>query len=145
MKSLVFFADGTPVGQPRARACIRGRHAGVYDPGTADAWKRVVAIRAKEAWDKVQFDGPVKLTLSIWMPRPKKHFTSKGRKPFAPVWHTQKPDLDIIEKAIKDAITDAGVWKDDCLVCEVTKTKRFADLQSGAHIVIEEIETVKGA
>ncbi len=30
------FIKGIPKGQPRVRAFVRGRHAGVYDPGTAD-------------------------------------------------------------------------------------------------------------
>jgi crossover junction endodeoxyribonuclease RusA len=142
VKTLTFFADGEPVGQPRPRACIRGKRAGVYDPGTADAWKRIISIRAKQAWDKVQFTGPIKLLLVIWMPRPKKHFNKGGAVvPSAPTWHTARPDLDNIEKAIKDAITDAGVWRDDSQVCAVVKTKRYAEKVTGAEIRIEEIPT----
>lgn len=138
--SLSFYVSGTPVGQPRPRACIRGRHAGMYDPGTADAWKAAVAAAAKAAWDGRQFTGPVKLTLGVWMPRPKSHLRSNGElKPSAPRWHISKPDLDNIEKAIKDAISTAGVWKDDCLVCAVGKTKMYAVQQPGASIRIEEI------
>jgi crossover junction endodeoxyribonuclease RusA len=140
VKSLSFYAIGTPVGQPRPRACIRGRHAGMYDPGTADAWKAAVSAASKAAWDGRVFDGPIRLSLTIWMPRPKSHLRSNGEvKPTAPRWHTSKPDLDNIEKAIKDAITTAGVWKDDCLVCSVRKTKRYADGQPGAEVRIEEI------
>ena len=141
MKSLTFFAIGTPVGQPRPRACIRGKHAGMYDPGTADAWKAAVARAAKEASDGHVFTGPVHLNLWVYMPRPKSHFRASGAiKPSAPSWHTSKPDLDNIEKAIKDAITDAGIWADDSLVCLVYKSKFYSvDGRPGARIEIREI------
>ena len=141
MKSLSFFALGTPVGQPRPRACIRGRHAGMYDPGTADAWKAAVASAAKAAWDGRIFSGPIRLSLTIYMPRPKHHFRANGvLKPTAPRWHTSKPDRDNVEKAVKDAITHAGIWKDDSLVCDGPTSKVYAAAgQSGAQIHIEEI------
>ena len=141
MRSLSFFALGTPVGQPRPRACIRGRHAGVYDPGTADAWKASVASAAKAAWDGRVFDGPLRLTLTIYMPRPKSHFRANGAiKPSAPLWPTGKPDRDNLEKAILDALTTAGVWKDDSLVCTGATRKIYAmERVGGASIEIEEM------
>ncbi len=138
--SLSFYVHGTPVGQPRPRACVRGKHAGMYDPGTADVWKAAVAAEAKRQWNGQQFTGPVKLSLQVWMPRPKSHLRANGDlKPNAPRWHIAKPDLDNIEKAIKDAITTAGIWKDDSLVCAVGKTKMYAVYEPGASIRIEEI------
>ncbi|NBW12823.1 MAG: RusA family crossover junction endodeoxyribonuclease [Caulobacteraceae bacterium] len=136
----MFFADGEPVAQPRARACIRGRHAGVYDPGTADAWKRTVAIRAKEAWDGVQFTGPLKLTINAYFPRPKSHFGKRGLKDGAPRFHTIRPDVDNLAKAIMDALTKAGIWSDDCQVVEGKTSKWYTALQVGAQIEIEELK-----
>ena len=43
----------------------------------------------------------------------------------APTWHTYKPDLDNIEKTLKDALSDIRVWGDDCQVCQVEKTKIY--------------------
>jgi len=141
MKSLSFFAIGTPVGQPRSRACIRGRHAGMYDPGTADAWKAAVASAAKATSDGHVFDGPIRLSLTIYMPRPKNHFKANGSlKPSTQRWHTSKPDRDNIEKAILDAITKAGIWADDSLVCDGRTEKVYSDTAlTGAQIRIEEI------
>jgi crossover junction endodeoxyribonuclease RusA len=137
---LSFYVHGTPVGQPRPRACIRGRHAGMYDPGTADAWKAAVAAAAKAAWDGRVFDCPIRLLLTIWMPRPKSHLRSNGEvKPTAPRWPTAKPYRDNLEKAVLDAITTAGVWKDDSLVCSGNTTKTYGVGRAGAHIRIEEI------
>jgi crossover junction endodeoxyribonuclease RusA len=113
----------------------------MYDPGTADAWKAAVASAAKAASDGHVFDGPLRLTLAIYMPRPKAHFRANGKlKPSAPDWPTGKPDRDNLEKAILDAITKAGIWKDDSLVCTGSTTKIYAlERGGGARIEIEEI------
>jgi hypothetical protein len=39
-----FFVTGLPKAQPRVKACIRGAHAGVYTPATADAWKKLIIL-----------------------------------------------------------------------------------------------------
>ncbi len=147
MKQLSFFAPGIPKGQPRVRAFVRGRHAGVYDPGSADDWKACVMIAAKRAMSdnatRPMFTGPLRLVLVFVFPRPKSHMTSKGLiKPSAPAWHTGKPDFDNTAKAVADVLTQAQMWQDDAQVCSVSMTKRFAALDeaSGCHITINSIE-----
>ena len=141
MKTLSFFAAGIPKGQPRAKACIRGKHAGVYDPGTADDWKAVVRHKIAESWDKQPFTGPVSVTLRFWFQRPKAHFDSKGHiKPSAPNCKTSKPDLDNLAKAVMDAATNAGVLRDDAQVVNLTITKRYDDAAPGCDVTIEEVE-----
>ena len=140
MKSLSFYALGTPVGQPRPRSCKRGKRSGVYNPRTADEWKAAVAAAAKAAWDGRQFTGPIRLSITAWMSRPKSHFRADGQlKPGAPRWHVSKPDRDNVEKAVMDAITNAGIWTDDSLVCDGPVRKLYANGQPGAEVRIEEI------
>lgn len=138
MRKITFFAPGTPKGQPRVRACIRGRHAGVYDPGTADEWKQAVRVAALKALNGVPFSGPLSLRLDFGMPRPKGHFTKKGLRTTAPLYHTIKPDLDNCTKAVKDALTNVGVWHDDSQVCVSIGTKSYSSL-TGCQITIKEI------
>lgn len=120
------FVPGIPKGQPRARACIRGRHAGVYDPGTADAWKHAVA----DSWrllPATKHTEPVKLDLQFFLPRPKSHFRSNGElKPAAPMFHTGKPDCDNLAKAVMDVLTRLGAWTDDSAVWCVKIFRRWA-------------------
>jgi len=147
MKTLSFFAHGTPKGQPRARACIRGKHASVYDPGTADAWKFSVRSAAKEAWDGVQFEGPLRLKLEFIFPRPKCHFRT-GKladqlKPFAPHHHTAKPDFDNAAKAVCDALTTAGLWSDDAQVSSCTVKKTYGSAMPGCAIEIQTQEETR--
>ena len=136
---LQFFAHGLPKGQPRARACRRGNHASVYDPGTADAWKWAVRAAAKDKWDGVPFVGAIRLEVIFYMPRPKAHFRTNGDlKPNAPKWHIGKPDRDNLEKAVMDALTTLGVWADDCQVCTGTVQKQYAT-KGGAWVTVAEV------
>ena len=147
---ITFFVAGTPIAQPRVRACIRGKHAGVYDPGTANEWKNQVmsagttaAYRPEHGTKCEIITGPVGLTLHFYLPRPKHHFRSNGElKQTAPWWHTSKPDLDNLEKAVKDAITQIGViWADDSQVCMSQKTKIYATNEKpvGVRVTIEKL------
>lgn len=134
-----FLVHGDPKGQPRARACRRGKHSGVYDPGTADAWKFAVREAARVALNGQTFgQSPLKVTLRFWFRRPKHHYRSNGElKLNAPPWHAQKPDRDNLEKAVLDALTTLGVWTDDSQVCCGSVTKRWADV-GGCDVTIEE-------
>lgn len=147
---ITFFVEGDPKGQPRARACIRGKRAGVYDPGTADAWKMAVA----EAWrHKVApenaprlspFETAVSLRLSFWFRRPKGHYGSGKNagalKDSAPRVHTAKPDLDNLAKAVMDVLTRLGAWTDDAIVCRLDVSRGWAQSQPGCQISITEME-----
>lgn len=146
MKQLSFFAPGIPKGQPRVRAFVRGRHAGVYDPGTADDFKGAIMIAALAAilgLARPVFTGPTRCDAAFVFPRPKSHFTSKGQiKLTAPMWHIQKPDRDNLDKCLLDALTKLQMWGDDCQVCAGHISKRFAamDEASGCHITINALE-----
>lgn len=120
------FVNGTPKGQPRPRAFVRGNRAAVYDPGTAEGWKGQVAM----AWMATGLDniieGVFHVSLDFRFPRPKHHSNSKGiLKPGAPDWHTAKPDADNCAKAVLDALTSLNVWKDDALVASLSITKKY--------------------
>lgn len=144
-----FFVEGDPKGQPRARACIRGKRAGVYDPGTADKWKAAVA----EVWRNVvapenaprlsPFTGAVSLRLGFFFRRPKGHYGSGKNagslKAGAPNRHAGKPDLDNLAKAVMDVLTRLGAWTDDALVSRLTVSRAWAVGVPGCSISITEI------
>jgi Holliday junction resolvase RusA-like endonuclease len=140
MTSLSFFVDGDPKSQPRGRACRRGNHAGIYDPGTADGWKASVRAAAKNGWDGVVFTGPLRVDVAVYFKRPKSHYFTGKRSDVlrldAPSYHTTKPDRDNLDKAILDAITNAGIWYDDSQVCAGTITKSYVQFIAGADITI---------
>ena len=139
---LSVFVPGTPVAQPRPRAVIRGRHAGVYDPGTADKWKSQIRKVVTDATGGTEpFPGPVRLSLTFYMPRPKSHYRTNGMlKPSAPAFNLTRPDLDNTAKATMDALTTAQVWNDDAQVCTLIVRRRWADGQPGCQVTIREDE-----
>lgn len=68
-----------------------------------------------DGWTPIE--QPVAVTLLFHFPRPKSHYRT-GRyahmlKPSAPQYHTTTPDLDKLQRAVLDAITSAGYWRDD--------------------------------
>lgn len=133
--TLSFFVTGNPKPQPRAR---HGKHT--YNPGSADQWKRNVKAAAQVAWDGMPFIGPVRVSLVFHFARPASHYNKAGLKPTAPKrWHDQKPDRDNLDKAVLDALTDLGVWRDDAAVCDGTILKVWSS-SPGCHVTIELLE-----
>jgi Holliday junction resolvase RusA-like endonuclease len=136
--STSFFVTGHPKSQPRARARQFGK--GVYNPDTADGWK--ACIRADwKALQQPAWEGPLKVSLTFYFARPAAHYgTGKNAlnlKPTAPLWHTKKPDRDNLDKAVMDALTNAGAWADDCQVCAGSIRKVWGPLP-GVRISISE-------
>lgn len=93
-------------------------------------WRDTVAWTAKGAMGpEPPLLGPVQLSVVFYMPRPKAHYgTGKNAselKANAPRFCEKKPDVDKLLRALCDAMTTAGVWRDDSQVVSVTATKRY--------------------
>jgi len=135
MSTLAFTITGEPKGQPRPRAFARKMGnvhvARFYDSDVADAWKQAVMlaiIKAANAHKWTLTLRPVAVELRFAMPRPKSHSGAKGLKPSAPEFHTQKPDIDNLEKLLGDQITRSGrIWRDDSQVVSMRSDKFWAE------------------
>jgi Holliday junction resolvase RusA-like endonuclease len=126
--TIQLFIPGLPVAQPRAKATIRGKHASVYNPKTADVWKAAIVSAIRPLMGDTLL-GPVRCILNFTLPRPASHYGT-GRnahllKPTAPDAHMKKPDADNLAKAVLDALSNAGTWRDDSQVCDLTVTKQY--------------------
>jgi len=91
-------------------------------------------------------DGPIMLTVTFWLNRPKGHYGT-GRnagklKASAPRFPASMPDLDKLLRATMDALTAAGCWTDDSQVicCSAAKYYAPAGQSSGADIHIGSAE-----
>jgi crossover junction endodeoxyribonuclease RusA len=135
---LDFFVAGIPKAQPRVKAFVRGGHAGVYTPDSAESWKQEVRKEAIANAPESVMAHPVRVELDFFLPRPKAHYKRDDSvKPNSPVWHRKKPDLDNLIKAVTDAITDTQrVWLDDSQICEITATKTYAINAVGCSVFI---------
>jgi len=118
---------GKPAPQPRVRAYRRGEHAGVYTPSMADAWKGQVMLAA--GLYRGQFTtGPLRLEVEFYLPRPQ----ARKNDDYVAV----KPDLDNLLKSTMDALTNAGVWRDDSQVAAVVMSKRYESANQAIGAVI---------
>lgn len=136
-----FTVHGTPKPQPRPRAYVRGKRAGVYDPGTAHEWKHRVGKEAEKHAPAEPLTGALWVSLTFYMPRPKGHFGT-GRnagklKSSAPRHHTSRPDVDNLAKAVLDAMSEAGVWKDDDQIVRLDIDKQYGE-REGVYVRVKE-------
>jgi Holliday junction resolvase RusA-like endonuclease len=133
---VAFDVLGIPKAQPRAKAFARGGHAAVYNPATAEGWKGCIALAAREHLPRVPLDCPIRLGLTVFFPRPK--YMLARKYPGGAILHTAKPDSDNTKKAVMDALTQIGMWRDDALVCSWFGDKYYAarGQASGALIQI---------
>lgn len=110
-------------------------------------WRRDVeeAARAAMARHKnfVMLDGPLELQITFWIQRPKAHYrTGKYAaevRDDAPCYCSVTPDLSKLVRSTEDALTIAGVWKDDARVAVTRVEKRYVDGEPGAHIRISSL------
>ena len=134
-----FFVAGIPKAQPRVKAFVRGGHAGVYTPDSAESWKQAVRKEATENAPESLVAHPIRVELDFFLPRPKADYKRDGSlKADRAIWHTSKPDLDNLIKAVMDAITDTErIWLDDSQICTVSATKSYALNASGCSVRID--------
>ena len=136
-----FRVDGLPKAQPRIKATIRGaaRHASVYTPQTAKAWKSAVVEAGREHMPAMPLSGPVRVGLRFYFPRPQRLMRKKD--PANRIWHTSKPDRDNLEKAVLDCLTAAGWFCDDSQVCAGETLKFYVpkDGEPGAVVFVQEL------
>lgn len=142
MNTIKFAVSGIPKPQPRPRAFARNMGGGkfaarVYDAGTAEGWKAAVAIAAKPLLPTEPTMEALAVKIDFLMPRPKGHFTSKGAlTKSAPLQPCNKDDLDNLAKAVLDALTQIGMWRDDGQIVQLSLSKQYATSGSGCRVEV---------
>ena len=136
-----------PAGQPRVKATSRGGFVKIYTPWKTPGGKKAkrfrdaVAAEALYEAPPTPIDSAVRVTITLWMPRPKPLLTKNAPEGELP--HTSKPDIDNIAKLILDGISDCGrMWVDDRLVTELVVKKQYTSKggEAAAWVVIEALE-----
>jgi crossover junction endodeoxyribonuclease RusA len=101
-------------------------------------WVRLQACEVMRLNQHAMLNGPVQISVTFYMDRPKSHSTTKGLRPTAPTYHTGKPDIDKLLRAILDALT--GVcFRDDSQIAIVSCEKNYATAAS-TEIYIFDLE-----
>lgn len=132
-----------PQGSMRLHKLPNGGTAARY-PAAVYAWRAQVQQAVAEMVID-PFLGAVELSLGFDLPRALGHFGT-GRnagtvKAGAPAHPTSAPDLDKLVRCVGDAITDAGLWKDDAQVVALHAGKRYVETRPGVLITVTEAPT----
>lgn len=95
-----------------------------------------VVAGTPDGWDP---SAPMSVAVLFRFGRPKGHFTGSGAlRPAAPEYKTTRPDLDKLVRAVLDACTDAGAWRDDSQVFHLAAGK-FWSTRPGLDLTIDTI------
>lgn len=146
-QKVAFWAYGVPVPQGSkkiGRNSATGRPLLVNDNDKAlKPWRETVDFFARRAMRRLErFEGPVRVELTFYMPRPQSHYkTDRTLKASAPAWPAVKPDIDKLERSVFDSLTSSGLWADDARAVKVEKSKRYADDHDpGVLVVVADLE-----
>lgn len=142
---ITFTAYGIPAPKGSTKAFYRPgmKHAVItHDNARTKPWQEAVVSAARDAvGDGVPMEGPVVVRLEFYLPKPK----SAPKRVIYPV---KKPDLDKLVRTVKDAMTRAGVYRDDSQVVVLHTGKAFAagpfdgDGEKGIPRVVVQVELV---
>ena len=115
---LSLWVEGRPRPQPRARAARNGHF---YTPKNGAEWREAIYTAAAAEWGgKPPLVGPLYTSIAFVMPG------GEAGKP-----HAIRPDKDNLEKSVLDALTRAGVWKDDGQVSGGETLKAWGGKKTG--------------
>ena len=117
---LTWVTEGEPKAQPRPRAASFGGKARIYNPSTADEYKKSIGVdmllSAKERGVELPIDGEIFMDICLFFKRPKR--LCRKKDPDEAIWHTSKPDCDNVAKSILDAIVQVeGITDDRAVSC----------------------------
>ena len=123
---LQFRVAGLPVTQGSKRAVLRGKRAGLIDANDAKLrpWREAVRAVAADAWgNHPPIAGPVRVLVLFALHKPASAPKSRRSWPMG----ARSGDVDKLARAVLDAITDAGVWRDDAQVVRLEVIKDYPE------------------
>lgn len=104
------------------------------------AWRERVSLYAAQAMKGASpLEGAIRLVVCFGFARPAGHWLKSGAlAKGARIHHTTYPDLDKLERSLKDALTGI-VWLDDKQVIEHRTTKAYTGMDA-TDVQVEEVE-----
>lgn len=132
MAEVEFFVPGIPAPKGSKRHVGNGRL--IEASKKLEPWTRAILDVVSNMDQFVPFDEPVEVWATYYLPRPA---TVHRELPSVP------PDIDKLERGLFDALTKAGVWRDDSLVVDSHPSKRYADgIPPGALVRVCSVGTL---
>lgn len=133
------------IGHPAPQGSKRHVGNGIMVESSARVrpWRQDVTASAIEAAERdgwVAPSGPLLVELTFTLKRPRYHYRTGAYahelRPNAPVLVDKKPDLDKLARSTLDALTAAGVIRDDAQIARLYVIKRYGD-PAGVVVTIE--------
>lgn len=119
---ITFTVYGVPIPKGSTKAFFRpGMRFPVVtnDNLKTKPWQESVVTAARDVVPEAPIESPVALKIEFYMPKPK-------TAPKRVIHATKKPDMDKLLRCIKDALTRAGMYRDDAQVVASQEVKLFA-------------------
>lgn len=131
---IVVYGDPAPQGSKSFKG-IHGGHAVLAESSKRVApWRQDVKVaaeaeigRREDPGDWTPMDGPLLLVVVFTLPAPMSLPKRRASYP------SKLPDLSKLVRSTEDALTSAGVWKDDARVVECRALKTYPADTLGAH------------
>lgn len=112
-------AYGTPAPAGSKRHVGGGRI--IETNANVKPWREAVKHAALAVKPATPLDGPLKVEFVFTLRKPAS--APKRRR----TWPVRKPDVSKLARATEDALTDAGVWRDDAQVVSLLAHKVYAE------------------
>lgn len=148
-EAVTFFVPGVPQpGGSKKGFAVRTKTGGTRIAIVEDAkhnapWRAVVSLAGSEAFP-APLTGPLAVSFSFAMPRPKSHYRTgiydHLLKPGAPAGHTSKPDVTKLIRSTEDALKGIA-WVDDSQIVSQSAGKMYTnDRRPGCWIMVRPFE-----
>ena len=118
---------GTPAPKGSSRAMLIGGRARVIASSSgANAKKQAAWVKAVQAAAKCEvITGPVWVSVTFRLARPKHHYGKRGLRESAPLHPTVYPDIDKLARTTLDALTGLA-FEDDSRIVSLYVGKQYA-------------------
>ena len=130
---------GKPVSKARPRFVRRGEGVITFNPQVTEEGKWLLIAKGQVT---ETMTGPVRVSCEFAFERPKSHFGSgknAGKlKSSAPVYHTQKPDIDNLVKFVNDCLNGVA-YRDDSQIVMIHADKVWGE-QARTEVWLEQEE-----
>lgn len=131
MKIFLLMNPPTVTAQERKVTIVRGKPI-FFKPANVKNAQAEIVRHLRPFRPAEPIDGAIELRVAWLFP--------KGTKHKAGEWRITKPDIDNLEKMLKDCMTELRFWNDDAQVVKETAEKRWVDEErSGIQIEIEQL------
>lgn len=116
MITIVVYGAPAPQGSKKFVGIVNGHGMMAESSKKVKPWRQDVKAAALAVRAGAEpIDGPVMVRMVFTVPKPA---SAPKRKR---TWPSKKPDVSKLARSTEDALTDAGIWKDDARVVEYAR------------------------